>query len=79
MYYPDSDPFTHPRSRIQGSKRHRIPDPQHCQDTINSVPHVYYNTRSSSKSGLTLSAAKSMSSREAEAAMMIDIDYVDNF
>jgi hypothetical protein len=22
--------FTHPGSRIQGSKRHRIPDPQHC-------------------------------------------------
>jgi hypothetical protein len=24
---PDLDFFTHPGSRIQGSKRHRIPDP----------------------------------------------------
>ncbi len=29
---PDPDPdFVHP-SRIQWSKRHRIPDPQHCSD-----------------------------------------------
>ena len=28
---PDPDFFTHPGSRIQGSKRHRIPDSQHCR------------------------------------------------
>ncbi len=27
---PDPNVFTHPESRIQGSKRHRIPDPEHC-------------------------------------------------
>ncbi len=31
--------FTHPRSRSQGSKRHRIPDPdpQHCHHHLNTV------------------------------------------
>jgi hypothetical protein len=28
--HPGSGFFTHPRSQIQGSKRHWIPDPQHC-------------------------------------------------
>ncbi len=29
--------FSHPRSRIKGSKRHPIPDPdpQHCQQVVN--------------------------------------------
>ncbi len=34
--------FTHPESRIQGSKRHRIldPDPQHCFSEINEITEV---------------------------------------
>ncbi len=37
MVIPDPDPrswfFTHHGSRIQGSKRHQIPDPQHCSQS----------------------------------------------
>jgi hypothetical protein len=36
---PDLDFFIHPGSRIQGSKRHRIPDPQHCIEAVLTQLH----------------------------------------
>ncbi len=49
---PDMDPdpkpcrlSTHPGSRVQGSKRHRIPDPdpQHCKNEINPKFKVWFD------------------------------------
>jgi hypothetical protein len=72
MFIPDSDLFTHSGSRIQESKRHRIPDPQHPL-RYHKLGTVQYELHYKIvfQVWLTLSAAKSMSSREAEAAMMI--------
>jgi hypothetical protein len=38
--YPRSGFFTHPGSRIQGSKRDRIPDPQHLSQKDDSTARI---------------------------------------
>ncbi len=43
VVHPGSGFFTHPGSRIQASKRHRIPDPQHCcQRRIIHECHIHF-------------------------------------
>ncbi len=34
--------LTHPGSRIQGSKKHRIPDPQHCKNY--KITHLFFGS-----------------------------------
>ncbi len=53
LFIPDTDPefFNHPGSRIQGSERHRIPDPQHWK-LFSWTKNAFVVTFSADKNGV---------------------------